>query len=147
MLERSHVKFLRVLIAAAARHIRHHRGRHRFISQLFERGKIHRQLWKRAVDSSKVNLILKIAEIAHGLPVLRKRSFNCSMLPAATNVASKWSAPFLHRENSPKSYTLSPVCIPPGVASPQAIAGVLCASPKRPSGPSRIIPPCPPSRL
>ena len=43
--------------------------------------------------------------------------------------------------------TLRPVCIPPGVASPQAIAGVLCASPNRPSGPSRIIPPCPPSRL
>ena len=38
-------------------------------------------------------------------------------------------------------------CNPFAVASPQAMAGVLWAMPKRPSGPSRIMPPWPPRRL
>jgi hypothetical protein len=39
-----------------------------------------------------------------------------------------------------------PISMPAGVRSPQAMRGVLCANPTRPSGPSKIIPPCPPRR-
>jgi hypothetical protein len=42
--------------------------------------------------------------------------------------------------------SLRPVCEVPCVARPQAIAGVLWAMPKRPSGPSRTMPPWPTTR-
>lgn len=126
---------------------RHHRKLHRLLCPHDRSGDLLRHGRRQHHDLGAVGRLR--LEGVQGRNLSRQASSrdDVPLLPTRPHNQSHWLpssneeySPLVVRRRSHQS-RVTPISTPAAVRSPHAMRGVLCASPTRPSGPSRIIPP------